>query len=489
MKPSVKTLLIISAVAGSLSTSVAFAAASPSSGAQGASTSQSKILSDIDGILHATASRATALTNQVDQFMSNIENSNTSGAKLPAPQINANSTTVPEVTIHQTGLNNYINYKAALATNQNVTSTLSHANTVINPPKSNSSQQQESVFLNALFQNTGNANSQSSAGGDTQMSLDMNAVNQDALLYKLTTGTPAADTLYMAKDKLQNVSTDSDSNSDYLQSNQKPSVAKPTKNYTSYMSAPTFTSPFNGSYFAKKGKNGTVENAYSTDAAKAYLSYLTGAGLPLGGQISWYKLAPAAVSDKSGKNHPNSIRAKNLLTLKNNPTYQKYQYTIRQIVASRSMVTDILNQLLMERAPSAQLAQQANVPKQYETVNNYNPVTKKKETTLSPLQLENYIANHRVNSSKWYQAMSTASPAVVQRETLFVMAEILSKMQQAHLDREKMIELQALQASENVEAMKKVADTQVTAVNNVINSLPGVAKSSNSGSGGASNGS
>ncbi|MDF1760986.1 MAG: hypothetical protein P1U40_10655 [Coxiellaceae bacterium] len=480
MKPSIKTLLIISAIAGGLSTSVAFAApASGGAASGGQMKAQSEILSDIDGILHATAQKATALTNQVDLFLSNIENSNTASTKLSQPadtaQNNFTNASTPDVPLSQTSLTNYINYQAAQATTKNVAATLSKPVNIISPPKDNSV---ENEFLKALFANNGTPK--------TQTTLDLKPQTNTALVSQLTLGTPADDTLYVSGSSLQDAeNADSSNNPDYLQSGEKTDVEKPKKNFTTYMSAPTFVSPYNGSYYT--GKNG--QNAYSANAAKAYLVYLTDAANPIGSNINWQNLAPAAVADtskaKKGKGSPASVRAKDILKLKNSTAYQNYQLTVRNIVASRSLVTDLLNQILVERTPSAALAKQANLPPQYTTQNNYvtGPDGKvKAQTTASPLQVENYIANHRVNSSKWYQSMSTASPAVVQRETLYVLAEILSKMQQAHLDREKLLMVNGLTAIETVNGMKQLANTQVQAVNKEIASLTGVAQTKNKAS-------
>ncbi|MDF1654731.1 MAG: hypothetical protein P1U34_06415 [Coxiellaceae bacterium] len=464
MKPSIKTLLIISAIAGGLSSSVAFAAQPAQS--QNQTAALGKILADIDGVMHATAQKATAMTNQVDLFLSSIENSDTSGSKLVAPSIDQGTST-PAVNYSQSGLANYVNYNAAQATSKNVKATLQYPVNIVTPQKDDNTKNE---FLNALFENN-----QTSA---QKTNLDMTPQQtSEALLSQLTAGTPADDTLYVSPEKLNSIT--SSTNKVYLPSGQKDTVAKPTKNFTAYLSAPTFTSPYNGSYFGTK-----ENNAYSFNAAKAYLGYLTDAGIPVSVGIPWESLAPGRVNDPTGKDHADSVRAKDIQSLMNNPDFQQYQYTIRNMVAARSMVTDVFNQLLYERAPSVALAKQANLPPQYESHDNYAEVNGKMEphqTTVSPMQLENYIANHRVNSTKWHQAMSTASPATVQRETLYVLAEMLSKMQQAHLDREKMIELNALEASETMQAMKRSINSQVTKVTAAIAALPGVKVPSKSG--------
>ena len=56
----------------------------------------------------------------------------------------------------------------------------------------------------------------------------------------------------------------------------------------------------------------------------------------------------------------------------------------------------------------------------------------------SPLQIENYIANQRINGPDWLKQMKTASPAVVAREQVLILAEIESQLERNHLDNERL---------------------------------------------------
>lgn len=72
----------------------------------------------------------------------------------------------------------------------------------------------------------------------------------------------------------------------------------------------------------------------------------------------------------------------------------------------------------------------------------------------SPLQVENYIANQRINSPDWFKQMKTASPAVVAREQVLILAEIESQLERNHLDNERLLatlSLMALQGTKNSE--------------------------------------
>ena len=76
----------------------------------------------------------------------------------------------------------------------------------------------------------------------------------------------------------------------------------------------------------------------------------------------------------------------------------------------------------------------------------------------SPLQVEAYQANHRIQDSKWYQSVQNASPADVQRNILIVLAEIEHQNYEAHLDRERL--LAAITASN--------LQTNIGAISNVL---------------------
>lgn len=467
MKASIKTLLILTAVTGCTATALA-SIPNPNAGMENQEQSQSKILADIDGILHATAAKASNLTNQVDQFLASIENSNTvitrlnDKAQLNSKDFNlpANSMAAPaagSVNLNPISLNNYINFQANQATYKNVTTSLSAAQGIINP----SSFVDHNTYLEALFQGA-------TPTADTKSKTK--PTPQEIITNQLTVGTPASDSLWLTDPQ-----TGPSSDTDYLQPSQKAFISQQPNNLDSYMAAPTFFSPYNGSYFTTP----TGNKAYSANAAKAYLAYLTDAFKPLGTNIHWSAVAPKAVTDNTknrpkGSNHQAAVRAHNIYKIKNSSTYQNYQLTKRSILAAQSAVQSMFNYLYYERMPSQQLAQQSHLPPAYTSTtlgSNGKPVT-----TVSPLQLEDYTANHRANSSAWYQSMSTASPATVQRETLFVLADILKMMQQAHMDRERLLFMAALQANETTNGMKQTASQQVNAVNTMIEKLPGVAK-------------
>src|SRR3990167_8326524 len=100
---------------------------------------------------------------------------------------------------------------------------------------------------------------------------------------------------------------------------------------------------------------------------------------------------------------------------------------MRSLLALRSISVNLLNQLIAERTPMPGLAQAAGLPAN-------------SQAKASPLQVEAYQANHRVDNPQWYNTdVAQASPATVQRETLIVLAEIEHQNYQAHLDRERIL--------------------------------------------------
>jgi hypothetical protein len=57
----------------------------------------------------------------------------------------------------------------------------------------------------------------------------------------------------------------------------------------------------------------------------------------------------------------------------------------------------------------------------------------------SQLQLEEFLVNRRVGNSAWYAAVNTASPIAIQRETLFVLAEVQQQLFQLRMINERLL--------------------------------------------------
>lgn len=222
-------------------------------------------------------------------------------------------------------------------------------------------------------------------------------------------------------------------------------------------------------------------------AANYYLDYLRNRYNSLTSGINFNKLKSTL---NKYKNNPDKL-ANKLSNFVNSDAYQNYKMTTRSIMASKSIALNNLNKLMLERTPIEtekpnptleKLSEAIGVkPKQEEITDPNNPNKKiKVYAYASPLQISAYTANHRVESNDWYQRMATASPATVQRETLYVLAEIESQMHQAHIDRERMLAtMSALQLESNT-VNQMLLKTQAQNVNEAIDALDDDNSDSNS---------
>src|SRR3989339_4455 len=145
---------------------------------------------------------------------------------------------------------------------------------------------------------------------------------------------------------------------------------------------------------------------------------------------------------------------KALQTLMQNSDYQLYVVQKRSSLAQESIALSNLNHLIAERTVQKGLGANTGMPMQ----------------DASLLQLENYTANHRIDSNNWYQSMNSASPATVQRETLFVLAEIESQLQRLHMDNEIMIATLSAMQMQNAQINNTMSQQQANTVQKYINS-------------------
>lgn len=127
------------------------------------------------------------------------------------------------------------------------------------------------------------------------------------------------------------------------------------------------------------------------------------------------------------------------------PDYQRLQAAVRSYVAAQSVGASNLYQLMMERIPQKGLGTQAGV-----TDKNGNPIA-----DASELQVQQYLATRRSQNRAWYDQMATASPTTVQRETLFVLAEIREQLFQMQLQNERLLAtLSVMQMQQNNQASR-----------------------------------
>lgn len=112
---------------------------------------------------------------------------------------------------------------------------------------------------------------------------------------------------------------------------------------------------------------------------------------------------------------------------------QSYLLEARTAAAGQSVAFSNLNYLALERVIAKNLGKQAG----YTTLPTDGTQTAINDA--SQLQLEQFMVERRVGNSSWYTAMNTASSITVQRETLFVLAEIEKQLFQQKLLMERML--------------------------------------------------
>lgn len=102
----------------------------------------------------------------------------------------------------------------------------------------------------------------------------------------------------------------------------------------------------------------------------------------------------------------------------------RYLVNLRQFAASQSVGLNNLFQMLARRLTVPKLGEEAGMDK----------------TDASQLEVANFVARRRVNNSnKWYEEMEKAPPITVQRETLYVLAEIQNQLNEMRLLNERVL--------------------------------------------------
>jgi len=129
--------------------------------------------------------------------------------------------------------------------------------------------------------------------------------------------------------------------------------------------------------------------------------------------------------------------------LDNTPVGREYKIRLRALVAQRSVALNNLLQFYVDRMPVPNLGKEAGLPDE-------NP-------DASPAQVQEYLATRRTKSPSWYEQMSAAAPATVQRETLFLNAEMQRQLYELHKDNQQLILLLSIMELQNLQ-MNKIVD-------------------------------
>ncbi len=137
----------------------------------------------------------------------------------------------------------------------------------------------------------------------------------------------------------------------------------------------------------------------------------------------------------------------NALKIIGNPDFADYQYKLRSYLALRSIAVNNFYHLLNERVKLEGAGTAAGLDEKHADISNY--------------EIEKKLASQRTDDKEWYKEMSKASPQAVQREMLFVLAEIRKSMFTLHEDNERM--LSTLSAIELLNSNMYKAEIQTAA--------------------------
>lgn len=276
---------------------------------------------------------------------------------------------------------------------------------------------------------------QNSDAVSTRLIADNNRVNN------LTLNLTASDSLYSNDPSVVMLS------SNYQSDLPKTGLAKPTGDHLhdNYFNFGSLIQP--AAY---------APDTTEADAAQHFLTFLTQGYKDPSQAIDYQSFQSKMSEAKTSKD-----KASLYIQLMNNPKYQSYQLSARTATAQRSVAVNNFQHMIAERTVVKGLGKSANITDQ-----SGKPVT-----NASPLQVQKYIATHRVNSPSWFTKVKSASPAAVQRETLVVLAEIEAQNYQAHLDRERMLATLSAQSAMTASASAGALAAQASQVNQDINSL------------------
>jgi hypothetical protein len=131
---------------------------------------------------------------------------------------------------------------------------------------------------------------------------------------------------------------------------------------------------------------------------------------------------------------------------------QSYLLRSRTAAAGQSVSFSNLNYLARERAIVKDLGKQAGM------TTLPTDGAKQDINDASQLQLEQFLVDRRVGNASWYTSVNTASAITVQRETLFVLAEIEKQMFQQKILMERMLAAQAVTQEQTAEINRTKLD-------------------------------
>lgn len=166
----------------------------------------------------------------------------------------------------------------------------------------------------------------------------------------------------------------------------------------------------------------------------------------------------------SGLATPVPVASANDLNANGVSAAQRYDYLValRTFVAAQSVGTSNLYQIFSRRHVYPGLGSSVGM-KQPDTVDANGNVTQGAAVTdASEAQVDDYIAQRRTTSASWYQNMEKATPITVQRETLYVLAEIQTSLNELKKLDEKILATLSTMQLMQLQASKKDLSEKLT---------------------------
>lgn len=219
----------------------------------------------------------------------------------------------------------------------------------------------------------------------------------------------------------------------------------------------------------------TTYTADQETAAHKFIAYLSQRFESLSDGIDFGKLRTYLLTLQ---NKPEKLNAA-IKSFATSSSYEKYQLTAREMIAQRSVALNNFNELAAERSPITTTQANPDLAQLSQAI-GVSPSTSKDPKTgqtlyiyASPLQISNFVTTHRTSSPQWYQQMMAASRANVQRETLFILAEMETEMQRQHLDNERLLATLSASQLQNVTAETANLKGMTNDINQQIATLSG----------------
>jgi hypothetical protein len=117
---------------------------------------------------------------------------------------------------------------------------------------------------------------------------------------------------------------------------------------------------------------------------------------------------------------------------------RQYKISLRSLVAARDLMANNLFSMLAKRVQQPGLGEKAGMSH--------------KDASL--LEVEEFVATRRAKSEKWHEDMQKAAPVVLQRETLYVLAEIQQQLMTLQQQNERILATLSVTAAQNLRVAK-----------------------------------